>query len=343
MFRIDTPNKAVDLFGAGKHGFRDGDKAAGINATELSAAQQNALQEELAAIIEATSGTLNKANNAQVLAAIQSLITNRNISGLVRSLTPTGGALVREYADIASAATVGGIEIGMSYNCAIDPVTGIWAGRDVADICWLEKWHDTAGMKEFWFAPTAAAGAVPVWVLMFSFNVTTGVVSGVEKSGMVAHFAMSTAPAGWLKANGAAISVASYSALASAIYMGDALNATALSGYKCTDPANPTTTRNIAGTYIVLPDLRGEFLRGWDDARGVDTGRTIGSAQADDFKGHTHTVALLGRVNTYSSSSTVAAESGEASSTSSGTPNTSSAGGVETRPRNIALLACIKY
>lgn len=74
MFRIDTPNKAVDLFGAGKHGFRDGDKVNGINATELSAAQQNALQEELAAIIEASGGTLNKANNAQVLEAIKRLI-----------------------------------------------------------------------------------------------------------------------------------------------------------------------------------------------------------------------------------------------------------------------------
>lgn len=74
MFRIDTPNKAVDLFGTGKHGFRDGDKVNGINATELSAAQQNALQEELAAIIEAAGGTLNKANNAQVLEAIKRLI-----------------------------------------------------------------------------------------------------------------------------------------------------------------------------------------------------------------------------------------------------------------------------
>lgn len=74
MFRIDTPNKAVDLFGAGKHGFRDGDKINGINATELSAAQQNALQEELAAVIESVGMALNKANNGQVLEAIQRMI-----------------------------------------------------------------------------------------------------------------------------------------------------------------------------------------------------------------------------------------------------------------------------
>ncbi|ECV6025854.1 phage tail protein, partial [Salmonella enterica] len=28
-----------------------------------------------------------------------------------------------------------------------------------------------------------------------------------------------------------------------------------------------------------LPDLRGEFIRGWDDGRGVDAGRSILSAQ----------------------------------------------------------------
>jgi phage-related tail fiber protein len=47
-------------------------------------------------------------------------------------------------------------------------------------------------------------------------------------------------------------------------------------------------------TTFGIPDLRGEFARGWDDARGVDTGRTFGSAQAEDFKAHTH----LGRVMT---------------------------------------------
>lgn len=74
MFRIDTPNKATDLFGAGKHGFRDGDQALGVAPTELSAAQQNALQEELAGIIEAAGIVLNKASNTQLLEAIQRLI-----------------------------------------------------------------------------------------------------------------------------------------------------------------------------------------------------------------------------------------------------------------------------
>ncbi|MGJ7631431.1 phage tail protein, partial [Citrobacter freundii] len=38
---------------------------------------------------------------------------------------------------------------------------------------------------------------------------------------------------------------------------------------------------NLALAYpaLRLPDLRGEFIRGWDDGRGVDSGRVIGSAQ----------------------------------------------------------------
>jgi len=58
-----------------------------------------------------------------------------------------------------------------------------------------------------------------------------------------------TPPAGWLKCNGAAFSAATYPLLAK-VY--------------------PT---------LKLPDLRGEFIRGWDDGRGIDSGRTIGTSQ----------------------------------------------------------------
>ncbi|HFL4053387.1 TPA: phage tail protein [Escherichia coli] len=58
-----------------------------------------------------------------------------------------------------------------------------------------------------------------------------------------------TPPTGWLKCNGAAFSAEEYPELAKAY------------------PTNK------------LPDLRGEFIRGWDDGRGVDSGRTILSFQ----------------------------------------------------------------
>ena len=39
-----------------------------------------------------------------------------------------------------------------------------------------------------------------------------------------------------------------------------------------------------------LPDLRGEFIRGWDNGRGVDAGRGLLSVQGDELKSHTHNV-----------------------------------------------------
>lgn len=74
MHRIDTTNKAVDLFGAGKHGWRDGNKALGINATEFNAAMMNMIQEELAALPEGVGMTLDANNRTQVREAIKRMI-----------------------------------------------------------------------------------------------------------------------------------------------------------------------------------------------------------------------------------------------------------------------------
>ncbi|EJL0337130.1 phage tail protein [Escherichia coli] len=61
----------------------------------------------------------------------------------------------------------------------------------------------------------------------------------------------STAPTGWLKCNGASFSAAQYPKLA------------------------------LVYPSLLLPDLRGEFIRGWDDGRSVDNGRALLSAQSD--------------------------------------------------------------
>lgn len=70
MRRIDTSTKAVDLFGVGKHGFRNGDPALAILATKLNAEFFNSLQEEVASLIEASGQTLNPADNTQLAKAM---------------------------------------------------------------------------------------------------------------------------------------------------------------------------------------------------------------------------------------------------------------------------------
>jgi len=87
--------------------------------------------------------------------------------------------------------------------------------------------------------------------------------------GQVAAFALASPPTGWLKANGAAISRTAYAELFAAV--GTRFGA-----------GDGTTTFN-------LPDARGEFIRGWDDGRGVDVSRSLGSVQAFQNASHTHT------------------------------------------------------
>jgi microcystin-dependent protein len=86
--------------------------------------------------------------------------------------------------------------------------------------------------------------------------------------GAVIHFARNTAPTGWLKANGALINRTTYAALYAAI--GTVFGA-----------GDGITTFGV-------PDLRGEFIRGWDDSRGIDASRAFGSAQAAGIGAHTH-------------------------------------------------------
>ncbi|EKN3596653.1 tail fiber protein [Yersinia enterocolitica] len=75
MHRIDTPTAQTDKFGAGKNGFTRGNPQTGVPATALDDDYFDAVQEELAGIVEAAGIVLDKTNRAQLLTAIQHLIT----------------------------------------------------------------------------------------------------------------------------------------------------------------------------------------------------------------------------------------------------------------------------
>jgi hypothetical protein len=74
MERINTTTAVPDLFGAGKKGFRDGDKSLGVQATNFSAAWANIIQEEIANVVEAAGITLSGADRTQLLQAIEALL-----------------------------------------------------------------------------------------------------------------------------------------------------------------------------------------------------------------------------------------------------------------------------
>ena len=140
-----------------------------------------------------------------------------------------------------------------------------------------------------------------------------------------------TPPTGWLKCNGAAFSSEKYPNLAK-VY-----------------PTNK------------LPDLRGEFIRGWDDGRGIDPGRSILSEQGYATEDHAHglpsksTVATDSSINFYfdeawaTSGNTGVIRWGNTSDAGLPAPNYGTfktykqsvanlgTAGLETRPRNIAF------
>lgn len=134
-------------------------------------------------------------------------------------------------------------------------------------------------------------------------------------AGSVSAFAGSVAPSGWLFCDGSDIDRTIYAALFAAIG----------TDYGVGDGS---TTFNI-------PDLRGEFIRGFDAGRGVDTGRVLGSSQADELKAHTHSGTTIGTLGTG------LIEEGQSDPNYS-TGSIGSTGGTETRPRNIAMNYMIK-
>ena len=143
--------------------------------------------------------------------------------------------------------------------------------------------------------------------------------SGIP-TGQVIYVAFSSAPTGYLKANGAAVSRSAYAALFAAI--------------------GTTFGVGDGSTTFNVPDLRGEFMRGWDDSRGVDSGRAFGSAQADEFESHTH---IAGGSFNGEGGGDNPAYALLADHPGDNNKTTSATGGTETRPRNVALLACIKF
>ena len=179
----------------------------------------------------------------------------------------------------------------------------------------------------------AYSTAVSGWV-----NQNSAAGAGVDP-GAVMSFARNSAPTGWLKANGANVSRTTYADLFTAI--------------------GTTFGAGDGSTTFGLPDMRGEFPRGWDDGRGVDSGRAFGSAQLDQMQRLEGTFGgghLRFSGSTATGSFTIASRAGTSTDNnnnngstwtfnSANSPNArvSATNSGETRARNLALLFCIKF
>lgn len=152
-------------------------------------------------------------------------------------------------------------------------------------------------------------------------------------SGVVAYFASETPPTGFLEANGSLLLRADYPALFDRI-----------------------GTRWGAGdgsTSFRIPDLRGVFIRGWDNGRGIDPTRAFGDLQNDAMQNITGTIAgvVMGdwgitgsgafqHLGTYGIGRS---SSGQYAHSLSFDASRVARTAAETRPTNVSLLPCIKY
>jgi len=170
-----------------------------------------------------------------------------------------------------------------------------------------------SGIKTFTSSMTVVGSAV------ISSTLTVQSIMPDNFVGAVMYFARSSCPNGFLEAKGnPAVSRTTYANLFSAI--------------------GTTFGTGDGSTTFNLPELRGEFIRGVDDGRGVDNYRVLGSTQAFAVEAHFHfpnfSVGGSGSGPFYSASSA----GGYATN-----PQSTTYGTNETRPRNVALMACIKY
>lgn len=154
-------------------------------------------------------------------------------------------------------------------------------------------------------------------------------------TGAIMPFAMNSAPSGWLAANGDEYAK-------TGIYA--ALFAVIGTIYGETNGAGGT-----GATHFRVPDLRGYFVRGSGTNLDATASGTFGAKQNDAFQGHRHSLLANTFLITSASSNWVqgGTPSVNNSTTGIGDPSTDGTNGTprtatETRPRNIAMLYCIK-
>ena len=150
-------------------------------------------------------------------------------------------------------------------------------------------------------------------------------------AGIIEFHAAATVPTGRIKANGTVISRTVFSRLFARI--------------------GTTYGEGDGSTTFGTPDLRGIFVRGLDEGKGIDVDRVLGSNQESSISAHQHGIAVRGSNASHSHRQTGPAENYVAAGSSNsigGAGNVyqddgaiSSFGGTETRPRNMALVAFI--
>lgn len=226
-------------------------------------------------------------------------------------------------------------------QAAIEEVSG-----DVAALgsSFASHSHSAAGTA---FTPTGTLSASNVQgaIAELESDFVAHVAAPTVPVGTTIYTSGNSAPTGYLKENGALLSRTTYSNLWA--FAQTSGNLAASDGVWTEGQFSP----GDGSTTFRIPDGRGNFYRAWDDGRGVDSGRAIGSSQSAANASHTHKIfnadVSPGGSGAYATLQLIngANTANYAIQGSANTPVNydTSTQGTEARPRNIAKLACIKY
>ena len=254
----------------------------------------------------------NAGTDTLSVAAVGTFTGNQTFNGTATFTStvtvPDASFTNAKLATVATATIKGRVTAGTG---AVEDLTGTQATTLLSAVVGDSGSGGTKGL-----VPAPAAGDTAA----ARFLSAAGTFVAAVPVGSVTMYAANTAPTGWLECSGAAVSRTTYAGLFTAI--GTVFGV-----------GDGSTTFN-------LPDMRGEFARGWDNSRGVDPARAFGSAQADELEAHTHSVTPPAAPDDTGSGLTTTGTGGVETITPY---NTASTGGTETRPRNIALMFIIKF
>ncbi|WP_081303650.1 phage tail protein [Gilliamella sp. WF3-4] len=261
MHRIDTATAQKDKFGQGKNGFTRGNPQTGTPATQLDYLYCDAIQEEIANAIESAGIKLDKSKHDQLATAIKEFVEK----GSVKLNSSTNSTSETEAATPLAVKKVNDLATENHNN--LSNVTDKFTSNNNESIVFSPNHSYHIVMRN-----DGVCGVYNHLTNKFAWLITPdgGVdgyigcdrVVGLDDYvrlnsvpvGIPQPWPQDRPPVGWFECNGAQFNVNQFPRLAAAYPDGR------------------------------LPDLRGEFIRGWDNGHGVDPGRGILSWQNDAIR-----------------------------------------------------------
>ena len=254
MHRIDTPTAQRDKFGEGKNGFTRGNPQTGTPATQLDYLYCDAIQEEIANAIELAGIKLDKSKHDQLATAIKEFVSKGSVklNSSINSPSETEAATPRAVKSVNDRVNaISDNFLSDDFESRVrspDQRFHLSIKNDGTVSMYSHLKNDFAWHINHDGYMNGYVGADKI------YGLDEFVRNRVLPVGIPQPWPSDHLPAGWLECNGSTFDKNKFPKLANAYPAGK------------------------------LPDLRGEFIRGWDNGKGTDSNRGVLSWQNDAIR-----------------------------------------------------------